>query len=539
MADTSRSLSACLRCRQKKLKCGGPSQIPCQRCRASSAECVFVPPRPIRTAAGATDEDDIISHKLALLEQRLDAMDARHRAEVEELKNTMALLSTTAMSNPSSNTPPVEAEVVTHGIISDAEWEDLYDFFHENCRTVVGFMDDQIYQAHNRITQHGLMGSVICTIAARAIRPDKYKAYLATADELIKNSFAGPTPDIYFVSALMLLTAWTGRTRLWGYTASLSAELGLNTAALQLGDDAIEHTPSLVQRARTWFTLCCFDLMLNLNRPFVTNKMREYLPLAKNLLTSPFCQPVDHRICAYIVGFTIAADAKAQFPKSQLQLNPLRQEEIDLLTSFDQRIDGWFYKINNTIEPEYQTFADRQDRNRFMMPYAFMKIYINGFALHGMGPDGDVLDPNRLSFVQKAMDNACLLIRTQFESDQFRRRFRYTIDYNGTSTYQAINLILKAISTAYAYLQCGEAITALRQAAQMFEEAGATDAAREVRREQKRMASLTQTVLTPTEDTNSVPDPATIDGNLFDIPNFLDAARWDEPFPTLDVYMID
>lgn len=44
---------------------------------------------------------------------------------------------------------------------------------------------------------------------------------------------------------------------------------------------------------------------INLNRPFAINRMQEYLPHAKKLLTSPYCRPVDHRICAYIDGFII------------------------------------------------------------------------------------------------------------------------------------------------------------------------------------------------------------------------------------------
>ncbi|PWY87961.1 hypothetical protein BO94DRAFT_565816 [Aspergillus sclerotioniger CBS 115572] len=467
-------------------------------------------------------------------------MEARHEAQMQQMQNTLSQLS--ALQSVSQPTvpqlePPSEGDIVARGVVSEGEWEELYDFFYENCRTVVGFMDDQIYQPKGLVRQHALMSTVICAIAARAIKPAKYRVYLADADELVKNTFVGATPDIQAVRAIMLLGALAGRTRLWGYVASLAAELGLNTAALQLGD--VEHTSSLVDRARTWFTLCCFDLTMHLNRPFVINKMREYLPFAKKLLASPYCQPVDHRICAYIVGFTIPADAKAQFPKAQLHLNPLGPANTDLLASFDQSIDEWFYRINNIIEPQYQTFSDKQDRNRFIIPYAFMKIYINGFALHGMEASDEHPDPNRLVFIQKALVNANLLIRSQFESDNIRRQFQYTIDYHGSPTYQAISFIIKAIPATYQYLQCGESVTALHQAAQIFHEAGATEAAREIRRELKKMALLTQTVLSPSEG-SSVQDLTTVNGGgIHDIPSFLDTATWYEPFPMLDLFMLD
>ncbi|RAK95080.1 fungal specific transcription factor domain-containing protein [Aspergillus ibericus CBS 121593] len=466
-------------------------------------------------------------------------MEARHEAQMQQMQNTLAQLAAlqpVPQPTVTQSEPLCAGDIVARGIVSESEWEELYDFFYENCRTVVGFMDDQIYHPKGLVRQHPLMSTVICAVAARAIKPEKYQSYLAEADELVKNTFVGPSPDIQAVRAMMLLGALAGRSRLWGYVASLAAELGLNTAALKLGEDDTEHTFSLVERARTWFTLCCFDLTMHLNRPFVINRMREYLPFAKKLLASPYCRPVDHRICAYIVGFTTPADAKTRLTKAQLQLNPLGAAQTDLLTSFDRSIDEWFYRINNIIEPQYQTFSDKQDRNRFIIPYTFMKMYINGFALHGLEP-AERPDPNRLVFIQKALKHATLLIRSQFESDKIRRQFQYTIDYHGSSTYQAISFILKAIPATHQYLQCGDSIRALHQAAQMFQEAGATEAARDIQREQKKMALLTQTVVSPS---GAAVDLATADGGRnTDIPTSLDTATWYEPFPMLGLFALD
>lgn len=122
-------------------------------------------------------------------------------------------------------------------------------------------MDDRIYSNITELRQHSLMSTVVCAIAARAIKPEKYQKYINDADEQIKQSFGGPTLTLVDIQAMMLLTAWTGRSRLWGYIGSVAIELGLNTAALQLGDDEVEHTQDMVERARTWFSICCFDLV--------------------------------------------------------------------------------------------------------------------------------------------------------------------------------------------------------------------------------------------------------------------------------------
>lgn len=104
------------------------------------------------------------------------------------------------------------------------------------------------------------MSTVICAIAARAIKPGKYRQLLANIDQLITSTFQGPTPDLLTLYAILLYTVWTGRLRLLGYVASIAGEMKLHEAALQLDEEGVEHTEFLVSRARGWFTLCCIDL---------------------------------------------------------------------------------------------------------------------------------------------------------------------------------------------------------------------------------------------------------------------------------------
>ena len=58
----------------------------------------------------------------------------------------------------------------------------------------------------------------------------------------------------------------------------------------------------------------------------------------------------------------------------------------------------------------------------------------------------------------------------------------------------------------------------------MFEEAGALEAANDLRREQERIALATQTILSPLEVEGSILPEDADDAVLFDIPSFLDAA---------------
>ncbi|KAH8669088.1 hypothetical protein BX600DRAFT_497041 [Xylariales sp. PMI_506] len=559
MADSNRSLSACLRCRKQKLRCTGPSQIPCQRCRVSRAECVFVAPKAARPIASTPEDSDKVHH----LEQRLDLVEKELRAEIQALQKTVASLSpeTLRNNNPSPslihhtaavrglphalrvNSPrvehsdPQEADIVGRGLVNEAQWLEFYNFFDENCRTVISFWDDEMLPPIHIARQLPLMSTAICLIASRAIRPEKYTFLLREADEIVRDSFSGPTPDMLFVKALILLTAWTGRTRLWGYAASVAAELRLNTAALQLGDNSIEHSEELVDQARTWFSLCVFDLAVNLNRPYVINRMKDYLPFAINLLKSPYGRAVDHRICVYIEGFKIAADVKVQMQNAQLHSSPLPSAVVSLFETSNNRFDRWFYEINNTINPLYQTFSGKQDRNRFLVPYCFLKCYINGFALHGIESTDGGSDSIRLDFLQKALDNALLVLQTQYGSEMFRARFRYAVDYTGTTTYTAISIIVRVVTAAYQHLDHSRVFPTLYQAARMFEEAGFVDVANDIRREQENLAALTNTILS-SENYEFTGDDAN-SNRLFDIPSFLDEATLDNVFPQINLYALE
>lgn len=144
--------------------------------------------------------------------------------------------------------------------VSQLEWDELYSFFLAHCSTTVSVVDEQLFSPPTMIREHHLMSTVICAISARAIKPEKYLQLLAKIDQLITTTFQGPTPDFLTLYAILLYTVWTGRLRLLGYVASIAGEMKLHEAALQLGEEDVEHTEDLVSRARGWFTLCCLDL---------------------------------------------------------------------------------------------------------------------------------------------------------------------------------------------------------------------------------------------------------------------------------------
>ncbi|KAJ5438499.1 uncharacterized protein N7458_009497 [Penicillium daleae] len=379
------------------------------------------------------------------------------------------------------------------------------------------------------------MSAVIRAIASRAVRPETYQSHVAAVDTLIMQTFQGPITDLLGVYAMIVFLTWTGRTRLMGYVASVATELKLHEAAIVIGDQDTEHTPELVENARAWFTFCCLDLQTNLSKPYVINNMRQYLGYAKYLVMSPYHRPVDNRICAYIQGFIITGDLKGKLQNSQMRSKPLPQAAIDLLTSSDEAVDKWLHEMTNKFHPLYQTFSEKQDRNRLLVPFAFMKLYINGLVLQGMGSADDLKsDPVRIEFIRRALESASLMIETQHESTNFRRSFKYSIDYTGIPLYYAISFILKALPLAYSFVDPRHLLNRVEQAAEIFEEGGAQDTANELRRDSDRIAALTQTVLSRRAIQSSDGDIPL--SELFDIPSFIEEMTWDENFPALGIF---
>lgn len=211
----------------------------------------------------------------------MQLVESQLRAEIQELRDSISRKSDTSEVSPNRGrnlhsqvgsdsllpetvSPNIERPLQSiksgQAEVPQQEWNELYSFFMAHCSTTVSVVDEQLFSPPALVRDHPLMSAVICAIAARAIKPEKYLQLLAKIDQLITTTFQGSTPDFLTLYAILLYTVWTGRLRLLGYVASIAGEMKLHEAALQLGEENVEHTEELVSRARGWFTLCCIDL---------------------------------------------------------------------------------------------------------------------------------------------------------------------------------------------------------------------------------------------------------------------------------------
>lgn len=145
---------------------------------------------------------------------------------------------------------------------------------------------------------------------------------------------------------------------------------------------------------------------------------------------------------------------------------------------------------------------------------------MNGLALHGKESQHGSADTNRMAFIQKALDSACLLLQTQFESKEFRQMLPYSGDYNLVTTYYAIEFMSKALEVASGAVNCGLVLSRLRQGVQLLEEAGTAESAAKARNGLRVLEQVMRTSLPPEGLVGEIDQDA--GESLFDIPNLLD-----------------
>ncbi|KAI9734260.1 MAG: hypothetical protein M1834_002364 [Cirrosporium novae-zelandiae] len=431
-----------------------------------------------------------LSNNMAFSRQNNLILDDGAYASFEAAQSLRSLASFSVPSAiPQPNTK--QQDLVAKGIITEAQCSEMFNYFRIHCSDTIAFFDNNVPPFHV-VRGTPLLLAAMCTIGARAARSVLYQPCMAEATSLLNDTIAGPPPSLAALKGIMLIVAWHRYDRLWGYIMSISYELGLHTAALGLKHKS-NQTPVEIDMARTWLTFCCFDLIYNMNRTCLINKGEQYGDLGPFLLSSPYYHTVDYRIAAYLKLFNIASNATESFLNLGNDDSRHLPENLGpLLSSFNEKTDEWFYNINNNINPLYQTFSRPQDRNRMLIPYSFVRMYINGFVLHNISSEQVVHNPLHLQFIHRAVEAGKLLLRSGLQSASYQSSLKYTIDYSSSPLSLATNFLFKAIVVAHRYIDVPSIVRMLDRVRHMFQEAGATRYVADISRMLTKISEIVQ-----------------------------------------------
>lgn len=194
----------------------------------------------------------------------------------------------------------------------------LYSY-RANCSEIIAFFDNAM-GSFEETRRCPLLLAAMCTIGARASAPRLYRQCLNETYSLIQQTLLGPVPSLETLKGILLMTVWHKNYRLLGLMLSIAYQMQLPETALSLADKTSEHDEDSIDRARTWLSFCCVDLVYffnsflrfpcneadssksrhNTNKTYFISEIDRYTRLGSDLMSSPYRRNVDYRIRAYL-----------------------------------------------------------------------------------------------------------------------------------------------------------------------------------------------------------------------------------------------
>ncbi|KAE8379011.1 hypothetical protein BDV26DRAFT_177568 [Aspergillus bertholletiae] len=509
-----RSLVACTRCRKLKVRCSGLSEGPCMRCKSSRSDCRFASSKPsprvatglIEAASNNTQQDDrtaALEERIRELEEAVSSSFHSFRGAIQQISSHVGLQDlsgtlvgfTARWTEDQTVRPDIQAESIAPGgfeveydgkdlvdkrILTLEDCRKLFHFYGANCSEIIAFFDN-IMGSLETIRRCPLLLAAMCTIGARASAPQLYRRCLNETYSLIQRTLLGPVPSLETLKGILLMAVWHKNYRLWGLVLSIAYQMQLPETALSLADRTSEHDADSIDRARTWLSFCCVDLVHNTNKTYLISEIDRYTRLGSDLTSMPYRRNVDYRIRAYLEIYGILNQAKKDTIISEnIQQQPISSDVCRQLQLYDKQLESWFRRNEEEMDPIYQTFSKPQDRNRMAIPYNFARMHLNGSVLHGLKPDSARTDPLRVQFIRAAVDAGKELLKSALRSMDYQANLNYSIDYSGSALGLAINFLSRATCVAYDCIDIEGVMRILAQARDMFEAAQLAGKADEV-----------------------------------------------------------
>ncbi|KAE8154374.1 hypothetical protein BDV25DRAFT_172394 [Aspergillus avenaceus] len=128
-----------------------------------------------------------------------------------------------------------EQDLVGKGIVSLHDCRALFDFYGANCSEVIAYYDNTL-GSFEEVRRSPLLLAAMCTIGARASAPRLYDRCLKETYFLIQQTLLGPVPSLESLKGILLMAVWHKNNRLWGLALSISYQMRLPEAALDLAD---------------------------------------------------------------------------------------------------------------------------------------------------------------------------------------------------------------------------------------------------------------------------------------------------------------
>ncbi|KFY40963.1 hypothetical protein V495_05149 [Pseudogymnoascus sp. VKM F-4514 (FW-929)] len=461
--DISRKISACAACRKQKIKCHmRNSEPPCIRCKKRGLPCTVNRSLQMLLESDEVWKDQLgrkmqrmeaamkmLAEKLAMPELLLfvedengDIIDQETAGDCRgvdasinsvnignESKNRLAAKfpDITPASVPASCLPEItekssagilaadtgtEMDLVTRGIVSIREAEDLFNMYHDQLDHYVY----RIFPNHSTLASvrkgSPLLTAAICTVSSlhhRSLRPLFDCCYKEFVRLCAINAFSSRN-TLDDIRALCIGAFWLDEISwiLVGIAVRIAAEKQLHRAFMRITDD----DPTYYLQARLYYLVyvCDHHFSIPYGRTPMTGEY-EAIHATSSLLGFADATEDDARLISQVDLWSTASQIFSTFG-TNISL-PIPTNTISQLRRFNISLDTWRADWNERFV--HNNHVGNYPRKGVGLHYHFLKLYLCSHAFRGVlkAPNAlQALSPELREIAEMAVASATYILRT-------------------------------------------------------------------------------------------------------------------------------
>ncbi|KAJ3575974.1 hypothetical protein NP233_g731 [Leucocoprinus birnbaumii] len=342
-------------------------------------------------------------------------------------------------------------DVVTKGIITEAEARNLFEIFYNGCSTFLPVFDKDTdtYDALHERSPFAV--NCICMVAAR-VRDGggaPSETYLRCLEEVQSISCAtlfAPVMRCEAVQAMILVSGWSDNGWLsGGHAVRMAMEYSMHKAWPKLYRrmlsgkvDPVEDR-ELVIASRTWFCLYLFEHQLSYGtgRPAVL-KDDESIKDCRFLLRHPLAIEDDMRLVSTVELMAIREEVQNALPTE----GPVLDEHYDVLRDADLKFKNWYATWDQAFSQKYADAAFY--RQSLQLQHVHAELFHNATALRGINrpEDVDQMPAKQKELAIKSMTIAQRGLDITLNFGSYRDNMKFAVHYtHATATFMGSFLL--------------------------------------------------------------------------------------------------
>ncbi|TFY81848.1 hypothetical protein EWM64_g2171 [Hericium alpestre] len=339
----------------------------------------------------------------------------------------------------SANSSDVEEDdVVSKGIISEAEARELFRIFYHGCSTFLSIFDVNVDTYESLHERSPFAFDSICMVAAKVRdgggKPSEvYTKCLQEVQAMSCATLFSPVMRHEAVQAMIIVSGWSDNGWLTGgHAVRMALELSMHKAwprlLRRMEANKASDTPEdreLVVSARIWFCLYLFEHQMSYGsgRPAILRD-DESIWQCRLLLRHPLAIEDDMRLV------------------STVELMAIRERVTNQLAPADAEFKHWYQTWDQAFSQKYEDAAFY--RQSLQLQHLHAELFHNASALRGINGPDDVQNasPSQREVAIRSIQIARQGLDITVNSPSYREGMKYAVHYtHATATFAASFLL--------------------------------------------------------------------------------------------------